>query len=129
MEVSWSEPHGGGRHAELPGWLFRVAVKLGDLLASPMPAEERPRPGVERVTPTLTVGEVDLLAAACDPVSRRYGGYVRLAALLGLRAGELTALQVGDVDLITGVVTCPPGLLRRRVADAEVSACPPGPPG
>jgi integrase len=61
-----------------------------------MSAVERPRPGVERVTPTLTVEEVDRLAAACDRVSRRYGDYVRLAALLGLRAGELTALQVGE---------------------------------
>ena len=66
---------------------------------------ERARPSVERVTPTLTVEEVDRLAAACDRVSRRYGDYVRLAALLGLRAGELTALQVGDVDLTMGVVT------------------------
>ena len=57
------------------------------------------------MTPTLTVEEVDRLAAACDRVSRRYGDYVRLAALLGLRAGELTALQVGDTDLSTGVVT------------------------
>ena len=57
------------------------------------------------MTPTLTVKEVDRLAAECDLVSRRYGDYVRLAALLGLRAGELTALQVGDVDLATGVVT------------------------
>ena len=85
--------------------VFRVAIKLGDLLASPMAAVERLRPGVERVTPTLTVEEVDRLAAACDRVSRRYGDYVRLAALLGLRAGELTALQVGDVDLSMGVVT------------------------
>ena len=85
--------------------LFRVAVKLGDLSVSPMSAVERARGGVERVTPTLTVEEVDRLASACDRVSRRYGDYVRLAALLGLRAGELTALQVGDVDLTTGVVT------------------------
>ncbi len=58
-----------------------------------------------RLNVTLTVEEVDRLAAACDRVSRRYGDYVRLAGLLGLRAGELTALQVGDVDLTTGVVT------------------------
>ena len=85
--------------------LFRVAIKLGDLSTSPMSAVERARPGVERVTPTLTVEEVDRLAAACDRVSRRYGDYVRLAGLLGLRAGELTALQVGDMDVSTGVVT------------------------
>ena len=38
----------------------------------------------------MTVEEVDCLAVACDKVSRRYGDYVRLAAFLGLRAGELT---------------------------------------
>ena len=48
-------------------------------------------------------------------VSRRYGDYVRLAALLGLRAGELTALQVGDVDLTTGVVT-----IRRAFSAGEL---------
>lgn len=95
--------------------LFRVAVKLGDLSVSPMSAVERARAGVERVTPTLTVEEVDRLAAACDLVSRRYGDYVRLAALLGLRAGELTALQVGDVDLTTGVVT-----IRRAFSAGEL---------
>ena len=59
--------------------------------------------------------EVDRLAAACDKVSRRYGDYVRLAALLGLRAGELTALQVGDVDLTLGVVT-----IRRAFSAGEL---------
>ena len=34
--------------------LFRFAIKLGDLSASPMSAVERARAGVERVTPTLT---------------------------------------------------------------------------
>ena len=48
-------------------------------------------------------------------VSRRYGDYVRLAALLGLRAGELTALQVGDVDLTLGVVT-----IRRAFSAGEL---------
>ena len=104
--------------------LFRVAVKLGDLSASPMVGVERARPGVERVTLTLTVEEVDRLAVACDRVSRRYGGYVRLAALLGLRAGEQTALQVGDVDLTIGVVTVrrafPPASCRRRSLGAAV---------
>jgi integrase len=66
--------------------LFRVAIKQGDLSVSPTSAVERVRPGVERETPTLTVEEVERLAAAWDAVSRRYGDYVRLAALLGLRA-------------------------------------------
>ncbi len=48
-------------------------------------------------------------------VSRRYGDYVRLAALLGLRAGELTALQVGDIDLAMGVVT-----IRRAFSAGEL---------
>jgi integrase len=95
--------------------LLRVAIKQGDLSVSPMSGVERARPGVERATPTLTVEEVDRLAAACDEVSRRDGDYVRLAAFLGLRAGELTALRVGDVDLDTGVVT-----IRRAFSAGEV---------
>jgi integrase len=63
----------------------------------------------------LTVEEVDRLAAACDKVSRRYRDYVRLAALPGLRAGELTALLVGDVDLTLGVVT-----IRRTFSAGEL---------
>ncbi|WP_392508948.1 tyrosine-type recombinase/integrase [Naumannella halotolerans] len=80
-------------------------MKLGDLRASPMGDVDRVRAGVERGTPTLTVEDVSALAAACDRVSPRYGDYVRLAAFLGMRAGELTALQVGDIDLNLGVVT------------------------
>ena len=95
--------------------LFRVAIKQGDLSVSPIAAVERTRSGIERVTPTLTVEEVDRLAAACDKVSRRYGDYVRLAALLGIRAGELTALQVGDGDLTLGVVT-----IRRTFSAGEL---------
>lgn len=45
--------------------LFRVAIKQGDLSVR-MAAVERARSGNERVTPTLTVEEVDRLAAACD---------------------------------------------------------------
>lgn len=85
--------------------ILRFAVRAGDLAASPMSAVERVRPGVERRTPTLAISEVEILADACGLVNGRYGDYVRLAAFLGLRAGELVALQVGDVDLATGVVT------------------------
>lgn len=85
--------------------ILRFVVRAGDLAASPMSAVERVRPGVERRTPTLSVSEVETLADECAIVNGRFGDYVRLAAFLGLRAGELMALQVGDVDLATGVVT------------------------
>jgi integrase len=47
---------------------------------------------------------VKRLADACAAVHRVYGDHVTLAAFLGLRSGELTALTVADVDLTTGLV-------------------------
>ena len=90
--------------------VFRQAVKSGDLQASPMASVERPRASAPVATPTLELDDVERLANECDKIGHKYndypwGDYVRLAAFLGLRAGELTALTVGDVDLARGVVT------------------------
>ena len=85
--------------------VFRQAVKAGQLEVSPMVSVERPRPSVPVSVPTLTMAEVQELANACAVRHAVFGDYVRLAAFLGCRAGELTALQTGDVDLATGTVT------------------------
>jgi hypothetical protein len=65
----------------------------------------------------LTSGDA-ALAAACDKVSRRYGDYVRLAALLGLRAGELTAATGRGCRPDAGCGGHPQGFLGWRVADS-----------
>lgn len=85
--------------------VFRHALKSRYLEVSPMGLVDRPRPSAPVSIPTLTLGDVDQLAVACASHQAVYGDYVRLAAFLGCRAGELTALRVGDVDLITGTVS------------------------
>ncbi len=84
---------------------FRHAKKLHLISVNPVFEAKRPRSDVERVVPTLTPDEVDTLATRCDLISQTYGDYVRVAAGTGLRAGELTALHVGDVDLQRGILT------------------------
>lgn len=70
--------------------VFRHAVKSRCLEVSPMGLVDRPRPSVPVSIPTLTLGDVDQLAVACASRQAVYGDYVRLAAFLGCRAGELT---------------------------------------
>jgi len=50
----------------------------------------------------LSVEQVERLATAID---ERYATLVRLAAFTGLRAGEICALRVGRVDLVSGRIT------------------------
>ncbi|MGV8909315.1 MAG: tyrosine-type recombinase/integrase [Propionicimonas sp.] len=85
--------------------VFNQAMKARVLEVSPMLKVERPRPSAPVTIPTLSPVEVERLAAACQRVHESYADYVRLAAHLGLRAGELTALRPEDVDLPTGLVT------------------------
>lgn len=93
--------------------VFASAIRARQLQANPVREVERPRPDPARTTPTLTLAEVDQIAAACDQVQPVYGNLVRLAAGTGLRFGELVALQVGDVDLTAGLITV------RRAVSAE----------
>lgn len=85
--------------------VFRQAVKARAVAKSPMLEVDRPKASAPVDIPTITPVEIEKLAAACTARQPAYGDYVRLASYLGLRAGELTALQVRDIDLQTGVVT------------------------
>ena len=51
--------------------------------------------------PVLTLGEVQVLAAAIDP---RYRTFVLLAVFGSLRWGELMGLRRSDFDMVTGLV-------------------------
>ncbi len=65
---------------------------------------------------SATIMENDHGVVERDPDCHcRNGDDVSLAALLGLRAGELAALQVRDVDLTLGVVT-----IRRAISASEL---------
>lgn len=84
--------------------IYRHAIKSGVAQINPVLDAKKPRPEPRREVPTLTVAQVEALSQLCAVVSPLYGDYVRLAAYTGLRAGELTALQVGDVDWTLGVI-------------------------
>jgi integrase/recombinase XerD len=60
------------------------------------------------ITPVLTDDELRALIKVCEGnglKDRRDGAIVRLMAETGMRAGELIALELDDVDLIRGLVT------------------------
>lgn len=84
--------------------IYRHAIKSGVAQSNPVLDAKKPRPEPRREVPTLTVSQVERLAQVCAATSPLYGEYVRLAAFTGLRAGELTALQVGDVDWALRVI-------------------------
>ena len=69
------------------------------------PAKNVALPRLERKPPRfLTVKQVEDLAAAAGETSIMYADLVRLMAYSGLRAGEVVALRVEDVDLSTGKI-------------------------
>ena len=86
----------------------------GEIPADPFLGVKSPKLD-ERVVEPLTDDELRALIKACTPPKgaeprvalrhRRDEAIVRLMLETGLRAGEVTALEVGDVDLATGLLT------------------------
>ncbi|TDT31341.1 phage integrase family protein [Naumannella halotolerans] len=60
-----------------------------------------------------------MIASACARIDPLYGDYVRLAALTGLRAGELTALQPQDVDLAAQTLRVQRAHSRGKIGDPK----------
>jgi integrase/recombinase XerD len=61
-----------------------------------------------RLPPTMSVAQVDALLDSCDRSTasgRRDYAVLTLLARLGLRSGEVAALQLGDVDWRAGEIT------------------------
>lgn len=77
------------------------AVDHGLLPANPIEKVKLPRVEREEMR-FLTPQEVQALAEAIDP---RYRALVYVGAYGGLRIGELAGLQVGDLDMLRGVVS------------------------
>jgi integrase len=75
------------------------AVRLGMLMTSPCTNIDLPRPNREEML-FLTSNEVSQVPEAIDP---HYRVLIYTAAYTGLRAGELAALQIRDLDLLRGV--------------------------
>jgi integrase/recombinase XerD len=108
------------------GALRRFAAWLAEedeLPTDPLLALKPPKLDV-KVVPGLTDGQLRALLAACQGkgfTDRRDEALVRLMAETALRAGEVVALEVGDVDLVGG------GLLVRRGKGGKGRLVPFGP--
>lgn len=94
---------GGGLAAETVRGIYSVlrnalnsAVQMGAIRSSPCQKVRLPRPSRRKML-FLSVEEVDLLAAAIDPL---YRVLVYTAAYTGLRAGEIAGLQRQDADVL-----------------------------
>jgi site-specific recombinase XerD len=78
----------------------------GEIDSDPLLGLNAPKADIP-ITPVLTDDELRALFKACDGSSlrdRRDEAMVRLLAETGMRAGELIALEMDDVDLMRGLV-------------------------
>jgi integrase len=99
--------------------IMRFALKQGLITSNPMDAINKPQLRVGGKARFLSATEVEKLALAFnDDV---FATLVRFAAWTGLRAGELTALRVSDINLPRGVVTVTK-TVHRRAGDCEVTS-------
>lgn len=97
-------PDGQGRAPKtyrLPRTILNAAVEDGLILRNPCRIKGAGSDNTPE-RPTVTVEQVYTIA---DAISPRYRGLVILAALTGLRFGELRALRRKRLDLQDGVVT------------------------
>lgn len=88
-------------HFRALGKVFRYAVRHRLISANPAEGTALPRTtGADRFQPKfLTPEHVERLASELDDFAP-YGLLVRFAAYTGLRAGELSALRIRDVNLL-----------------------------
>ncbi len=90
--------------------VFSHALEAGAIKASPAAGVAAPR-GERREMAVATDAQV---AALADAVPAEYSTLIYAAAYMGLRAGELSALRVGDLDLMRGRAH-----VRRSVAEVH----------
>lgn len=95
---------------------MKYAIRHEWLVVNPCTGVALPKDNSEIVDKRhfLTPGQVATLAAALEQKQAWYGLLIRMAAYTGLRAGELAALRVGDVNLFRGEVQ-----VRRTVRRAK----------
>ncbi|MFJ9551469.1 tyrosine-type recombinase/integrase [Streptomyces erythrochromogenes] len=85
----------------------KYAIRHDWLVVNPCAGVELPQDNTEIVDERcfLNAEQVELLGQRFDGVAPVYGLIVRFAAWTGLRAGELAALRVGDLDLGAGIIS------------------------
>jgi integrase len=98
--------------------VFKTAMKAGLVAANPVTAADKPRsPGADADIRFLTVEEVEALvrSVADDDVGPTDAVLFRVAAMTGLRQGELIALRWRDVDWAAGVIRVRQAYTRGRL--------------
>ncbi|MDX3666965.1 tyrosine-type recombinase/integrase [Streptomyces europaeiscabiei] len=85
---------------------MKYAIRHEWLVVNPCTGVALPKDNSEIVEDRyfLTPQQVQILAAALSEKEQWYGLLVRVAAYTGLRAGELAALRVRDIDMMHGEV-------------------------
>jgi integrase len=95
--------------------ILQKAVKSREIDSHPMAQLDRmPRAESENVDP-FTTADLRALLGAAHEISLTAGAMFRLWAQTGVRAGELSGLQVGDFDWEQGTVTVQRTYSRQRI--------------
>lgn len=98
--------------------VFKTAMKAGLVTSNPVTAADKPRSsGTDADIRFLTVEEVEALvrSVADDDVGPTDAVLFRVAAMTGLRQGELIALRWRDVDWTAGVIRVRQSYTRGRL--------------
>src|SRR5215467_4699337 len=95
--------------------ILQKAVKSGEIDSHPMAKLDRMRRAVGENVDPFTTDELRAILGAAREVSPIAGAMFQLWAQTGMRAGELSGLQVGDFDWEHGTVTVQRTYSRHRI--------------
>ena len=108
QQAKWAAHHSmatiNGTRAAL-SWILKLAIKERRIDTNAVLLSAKPRASVARVT-TQTLGETEItqLLHRLEQIGNVYRAYAATSVLSGLRAGEVAALTVGDIDLDRRIV-------------------------
>lgn len=104
MEEAGKSPDTIAKSVQVLGQVFRLAVADELIRRSPVDPSAIDLPACENHEEMRFLTEAEVLRIS-DAITARHRPLVLTAAYCGLRAGELVALQVGDIDLDAGTIT------------------------
>jgi integrase/recombinase XerD len=113
-----------GRRLSAIRGLYRFLVEAGGLARDPTEHVERPR-ATRRLPRTLSVDDVAALVESPDttrPDGLRDRAMLELLYATGMRASELTALRLDDVNVPAGYVVCTGKGSRQRLVPVGAQA-------
>ena len=117
-------PVGGNRILALTSKIFRCCEDWGWREQNTNPVRGIERSVEEARDRTLTADELSALGSALSTISANEAGIlaIRLAALTGLRLGEIRMMRWSDLDMKSGLLTLPKTKTGRRVHTLPTSA-------